>query len=140
MGATVSEINFEQLIAAASKPEMGANLAQAASTADRITSTVETVDKVLASVEKVLDRLDRMGVLAPVVRIAGKQAGVDVDQPLASRMGVTAASPLHQQMFTELNTLSEQQLGEVVLLLRQYYGAKKQQAVEAASDGEGNNA
>lgn len=71
---------------------------------------VEKYEKILDKVSGITMRLNRIGVLPAILRIAGQKSGIEnIDAPLpqASELSVVAASPTHLLMFKELNAQSE---------------------------------
>jgi len=79
------------------------------------------VNTVLAEVEKTVVRLDNMKVLPGIMRLAGKKFEVDVETPLVgSSQGITPASDYHRTVYEKLQTMTAEQIGEVLL-----HGSKK---------------
>ena len=76
----------------------------------------EKYEKILDKVSGITMRLNRIGVLPAILRIAGQKSGIkDLDAPLPrqSPLSIDAASPTHLLMFKELNTQSEEVITEV---------------------------
>ena len=70
----------------------------------------EKYEKLLDKVSGITMRLNRIGVLPAILRIAGQKSGIEnIDAPLpqASELSIDAASPTHLLMFKELNAQSE---------------------------------
>lgn len=76
----------------------------------------EKYEKLLDKVSGIVMRLNRIGVLPAVLRIAGAKTGVqNLNEPLPkpSELSIEAASPTHLLVFKELNKQSEQLLTEM---------------------------
>lgn len=74
------------------------------------------VNRVLSEAEKSLATLDRMHVLPGIIRMMGKKYDVDVDTPLnVSGSGLEPASDYHRTVYDKMNTMTAQQIGEVLL-------------------------
>lgn len=70
----------------------------------------EKYEKLLDKVSGITMRLNRIGVLPALIRIAGVKSGVtNIDAPLPqqSALSIDAASPTHLLMFKELNAQPE---------------------------------
>lgn len=73
-------------------------------------------EKLLDKVSGIVMRLNRIGVLPAVLRIAGAKTGVqNLNEPLPkpSELSIDAASPTHLLMFKELNAQPEAVIGEM---------------------------
>ena len=82
-----------------------------------VLAEVEKYEKIIDKVSGIVMRLNKIGVLPAVMRIAGQKSGItDIDKPLPqpSQMSVEAASPTHLLMFKELNKQPEEVLGEML--------------------------
>jgi hypothetical protein len=76
----------------------------------------EKYEKILDKVSGITMRLNRIGVLPAVLRIAGQKSGIqNIDAPLPrqSPLSIDAASPMHLMMFKELNTQPEAVISEL---------------------------
>jgi hypothetical protein len=72
---------------------------------------VEKYEKILDKISGITMRLNRIGVLPAILRIAGQKSGIEnIDKPLPqqSPLSIDAASPMHLLMFKELNAQSEE--------------------------------
>lgn len=70
----------------------------------------EKYEKILDKVSGITMRLNRIGVLPAILRIAGQKSGIEnLDAPLPkqSALSIEAKSPMHLLMFKELNEQSE---------------------------------
>lgn len=70
----------------------------------------EKYEKILDKASGIMMRLNRIGVLPAMLRIAGQKSGIaNIDAPLPkqSELTIEAKSPVHLMMFKELNTQSE---------------------------------
>ena len=77
---------------------------------------VEKYEKILDKVGGITMRLNRIGVLPAILRIAGQKSGIqNIDAPLPkqSELSIDAASPMHLLMFKELNAQPEAVIGEL---------------------------
>ena len=87
--------------------------------ADKVGSVlkeVEKYEKILDKVSGITMRLNRIGVLPAILRIAGQKSGVqNIDAPLPqqSALSIDAASPMHLLMFKELNAQPEAVISEL---------------------------
>ena len=81
---------------------------------DKVGGVLKELDKynkILEKISGITMRLDRIGVLPAILRIAGQKSGIDnLDAPLPQKspLGIDAASPTHLLMFRELNQQSEE--------------------------------
>ena len=77
----------------------------------KVLKEVEKYEKILDKVSGITMRLNRIGVLPAVLRIAGQKSGIqNIDAPLPQQnpLSIDAASPMHLLMFKELNAQSEE--------------------------------
>ena len=76
----------------------------------------EKYEKLLDKVSGITMRLNRIGVLPAILRIAGQKSGIqnlDAPLPTVSELQIIANSPMHLMMFKELNKQSEEIIGEM---------------------------
>ena len=76
----------------------------------------EKYEKLLDKVSGITMRLNRIGVLPAIIRIAGQKSGIkDIDAPLPqpSQLSIEAVSPTHLMMYKELNAQPEAVIGEM---------------------------
>lgn len=76
----------------------------------------EKYEKLLDKVSGITMRLNRIGVLPAIIRLAGQKSGIqNIDAPLPqpSQLSIEAASPTHLMMFKELNAQPEAIIGEM---------------------------
>jgi hypothetical protein len=76
----------------------------------------EKYEKILDKVSGITMRLNRIGVLPAILRIAGQKSGIEnLDKPLPqqSPLNIEAKSPVHLLMFKELNTQPEAVISEL---------------------------
>lgn len=77
---------------------------------------IEKYEKILDKISGITMRLNRIGVLPAVLRIAGQKSGIqNIDAPLPqqSPLSIDAASPMHLLMFKELNAQPEAVINEL---------------------------
>ena len=77
----------------------------------KVLKEVEKYEKILDKVSGITMRLNRIGVLPAILRIAGQKSGIpNIDTPLPkqSELSIDAASPMHLLMFKELNAQPEE--------------------------------
>ena len=77
---------------------------------------VEKYEKILDKISGITMRLNRIGVLPAILRIAGQKSGIqNIDAPLPQQnpLSIDAASPLHLLMFKELNAQPETVINEL---------------------------
>lgn len=82
----------------------------------KVLKEVEKYEKILDKVSGITMRLNRIGVLPAVLRIAGQKSGVtNIDAPLPrqSELSIDAKSPMHLLMFKELNNQPEEVISEM---------------------------
>ena len=76
----------------------------------------EKYEKLLDKVSGITMRLNRIGVLPAIIRIAGQKSGVqNIDAPLPqqSALSIDAKSPIHLLMFKELNNQPENVISDL---------------------------
>lgn len=76
----------------------------------------EKYEKILDKISGITMRLNRIGVLPAIIRIAGRKSGVEnIDAPLPrqSELSIEAKSPIHLLMYKELNNQSEEIIGNM---------------------------
>ena len=76
----------------------------------------EKYEKILDKISGITMRLNRIGVLPAIIRIAGVKSGIkDIDAPLPqqSELSIDAKSSMHLLMFTELNKQPEAVINEM---------------------------
>jgi hypothetical protein len=76
----------------------------------------EKYEKLLDKVSGITMRLNRIGVLPAIIRIAGVKSGVqnlDAPLPKQSELSIEAKSPTHLIMFKELNSQPEDIISEM---------------------------
>ena len=81
---------------------------------DSLLGLAKEVNSVMSEFEKTVKMLESMHVLPAIVRSVGKKYDIDVDSPLANG-GVIPASDYHNTVFRELNKMTDEQIGEVLL-------------------------
>lgn len=77
---------------------------------------IEKYEKLLDKVSGIVMRLNRIGVLPAILRIAGQKSGIqDLDKPLpqTNPLSIDAASPTHLMMYKQLNTQKEEVIGQM---------------------------
>jgi len=76
----------------------------------------EKYEKLLDKVSGITMRLNRIGVLPAIIRIAGQKSGIqNIDAPLPqqSELSIEAKSPIHLLMFKELNSQPENVISDL---------------------------
>lgn len=76
----------------------------------------EKYEKLLDKISGITMKLNRIGILPAIIRIAGQKSGIqNIDAPLpqASQLSIEAASPTHLMMYKELNAQPEVAIGEM---------------------------
>jgi hypothetical protein len=76
----------------------------------------EKYEKILDKVSGITMRLNRIGVLPAIIRIAGVKSGIqNIDAPLPkqSELSIDAKSSIHLIMFKELNNQPEEVISEM---------------------------
>ena len=87
--------------------------------ADKVGSVLkefEKYEKILDKVSGITMRLNRIGVLPAILRIAGQKRGIqnlDAPLPKPSELSIDAKSPVHLLMFKELNNQPEEVIKEM---------------------------
>ena len=82
----------------------------------KVLKEVEKYEKILDKVSGITMRLNRIGVLPAILRIAGQKSGIqNIDAPLPqqSPLNIEAASPMHLLFFKELNAQPEEVISEL---------------------------
>lgn len=80
----------------------------------KVLAEFEKYEKLLDKVSGITMRLNRIGVLPAIIRIAGQKSGItNIDAPLPQQnpLSLDAASPTHLLMFKELNKQNEEVIG-----------------------------
>ena len=70
----------------------------------------EKYEKLLDKLSGITMRLNRIGVLPAIIRIAGQKSGItNIDAPLPqiSELNIEAKTPIHLMMFKEINSQPE---------------------------------
>lgn len=76
----------------------------------------EKYEKILDKVSGITMRLNRIGVLPAILRIAGQKSGIEnLDAPLPQQnpLNIDAKSPMHLLMFKELNNQPENVINQM---------------------------
>lgn len=71
----------------------------------------EKYEKLLDKISGITMRLNRIGVLPAIIRIAGQKSGIqnlDAPLPKQSELSIIANTPTHLMMYKELNKQSEE--------------------------------
>ena len=82
----------------------------------KVLKEVEKYEKILDKVSGITMRLNRIGVLPAILRIAGEKSGIkNIDAPLPQQnpLSIDAASPMHLLMFKDLNKQPEDVINEL---------------------------
>ena len=83
---------------------------------DKVGGVLKELDKynkILEKISGITMRLDRIGVLPAILRIAGQKTGIEnLDAPLPQKspLSIDASSPTHLLMFRELNQQPEENI------------------------------
>lgn len=77
------------------------------------------VNKVLGKLQHTMSMVDNMGLKELLVRAAGQKLGVDPETPLksANPQGIIPQSTYHREVLAHMNSLSEEQLGQMLSAL-----------------------
>ena len=78
---------------------------------------VEKYEKILDKVSGITMRLNRIGVLPAILRIAGQKSGIEnIDAPLPQQnpLSIDAASPIHLLIFKSLNKQPENAIEDML--------------------------
>lgn len=105
----MNELDIDGIMKAMASPEAGKNI-------DSVMQLMGDANKVMDQFEKIVATLDRCGMKAGIMRMAGVKMGVDVDTPLkCEQKGVVAASTYHEMVYNQLNVLSQEQIAEILV-------------------------
>jgi hypothetical protein len=75
---------------------------------DGMLNTLTKYEKIFDKVSGLVTKLDKMGVIPAVIRVAGVKANIpDLDKPLVDPLSVHATTGTHHVFFAELNKLPE---------------------------------
>jgi hypothetical protein len=75
---------------------------------DGMLNTLTKYEKIFDKVSGLVTKLDKMGVIPAIIRVAGVKANIpDLDKPLVDPLSVHATSGTHHVFFAELNKLPE---------------------------------
>lgn len=78
-----------------------------------IMDMLETANKVMTQVTSLMDKFDKMGLKPLLVRGAGAKLGIDAESPLRTDNVLVPATPGHEALFAQMNTMTEEQLREM---------------------------
>lgn len=103
----MESFDVDKVLTALSDPKTAGSI-------ESLMSGMDELQKIMNKFEKLVSTMDKMGLKAGIMRMAGAKMGVDVDTPLGGdktlNVGVEPASKYHEAIFTQFNTLSEEQL------------------------------
>jgi hypothetical protein len=75
---------------------------------DGMLNTLTKYEKIFDKVSGLVTKLDKMGVIPAIIRVAGVKANIpDLDKPLVDPLAVHASTGTHHVFFAELNKLPE---------------------------------
>lgn len=119
-------IDIDGIIKAASDPKLTSNM-------DSLLEGMGEIQKVMDRVEKLMATVDRLGFKPLLVRAAGQKLNIDAESPLVSeKICFVPASEYHEKVFSELNTLPEEAIAQI--LVGGIGSAKPKEAENAAPD------
>ena len=130
------EIDFSKLIEAASNPSTGANLEKATTFAETTKKTLDAAEGWLNLIDRVVKVAERTGTLPGLMRVVGKQYGVDVDSPLKTSNAVEPTSEVHRIVYSGLNQLSPEEAAEAGQVIDNWYRSKKHARVAGNDEAE----
>lgn len=100
----MENLDIDAVLSALSDPET-------AGTIDSIMNGMDEMQKIMNKFEKLVGTIDRMGLKAGIMRMAGAKMGVDVDTPLGGdktlNVGVEPLTAYHEAVFKQMNSISE---------------------------------
>jgi len=103
----MKDLPIDQMLAALDSPQTGSN-------ALNITDMLTSANKMLGQATMIMDKLEKMGLKPLIVRGAGAKLGVDAESPLKTDNAVYPATEAHKGLFSQLNQLTEQQVGDFI--------------------------
>jgi hypothetical protein len=81
---------------------------------DDMLGTLTKYEKIFDKVSGLVTKLDKMGVIPAIIRVAGVKANIpDLDKPLVDPLSVHATSGTHHVFFGELNKLPENMIADM---------------------------
>ena len=81
---------------------------------DGMLSTLTKYEKIFDKVSGLVTKLDKMGVIPAIIRVAGNKANIpDLDKPLVDPLNVHASSGTHHVFYAELNKLPEKIISDM---------------------------
>jgi len=94
-----NDINLLKLVSEVNPEQVGGVLKE-----------IEKYSETLTQISGIIARLNRIGVLPAIMRIAGKKFEIegDINAPLQHPLQTIAASPTHKFLFDELNEQTEE--------------------------------
>ena len=95
----MEDIDIDGIMKGLSNPQVATNT-------EGIMDMIKEVNKVLGELQKTVDFLDKSGIKPLLVRIAGKQYGVDAETPLGGANQFEPVSDYHKSLFNQLNNMS----------------------------------
>ena len=90
-------------------------------------------NQIFDRVNETLTKLEKLGILPAIIRVAGKRAGIEnIDAPLRNEMAVIAISPVHRSFFELCNQL---QNNDIFQLMNLVLNAQKQSQINEKDKG-----
>lgn len=81
---------------------------------DGFLKTISKYEKIFDKVSAMFTKLDKMGVVPAIIRVAGNKANIpDIDKPLNNPLSIQATTGTHMMFFKELNAIPENVISEM---------------------------
>ena len=100
------ELDVNKVLAAMESEGVGNN-------ALSIMDMLKSANTVMTQIEKLMSTAEKMGLKPLLVRGLGAQLKIDAETPLRNDEAVMPKSPMHKQVFENLNNMNEDQLVEM---------------------------
>jgi hypothetical protein len=105
----MENLDIDGIMKAMADPKVGKNI-------DQIMQLMDDGNRVMDKVEKIVGTLDRCGMKAGLMRMAGMKMGVDVDTPLkCEQKGIIPTTSYHEIVYNQFNTLTEEQIASILV-------------------------
>lgn len=116
----MQDMDIDKLLTAMTSPDATSNI-------EGVMQTLDKCNTILAKFDQTVGMLDKMGLKPLIVRALGQKLGVDAESPLASEKVIKevevvrtaeSASPTHEAMFQELNSMPESELQAMIVKMQ----------------------
>ena len=100
------ELDVNKVLAAMESESVGNN-------ALSLMDMLKSANTVMSQIEKLMNTAEKMGLKPLLVRGLGSHLKIDAETPLRSDESVMPKTPIHKQVFENLNAMTENQIMEM---------------------------